>query len=101
MKLPKTINICGMTYPVRTNSKSYDGGGSTSNPHIMVGTKSKNSERFQEILLHEIMEIAACERGYRYGGGMSDGAIFVMNHKEFDNFSRDVAVAIRPMIRSK
>lgn len=99
MKLPKKVDICGMTYTVRTNSKSYDGGGSTCNPHITVGTKSKNNERYQEILLHEIMEIAACERGYRYGSGGSDNAMFVMSHKEFDNFSRDIAVALRPMLR--
>lgn len=99
MRLPKTVQICGMTYPVRTNGKSYDGTGSTANPHITVGTKSKNEERHLEILLHEIMEVAACERGYRYGGGLSDGSVFVMSHKEFDNFSRDIATAIRPMIK--
>jgi len=99
MKLPKTVQISGITYPVRTDRASYDGGGSTSKPHITVGTKSKNNERRWEILLHEIMEVAACERGYRYGGGLSDGSVFVMNHKEFDNFSRDIATAIRPMIK--
>lgn len=99
MKLPKTVNICGMTYPVKKDKTTYDGGGSTTNPHLTVGTKSKNEERHWEILLHEIMEIAACERGYRYGGGVSDGSVFVMSHKEFDSFSRDVATAIRPMIK--
>lgn len=99
MRLPKTVQICGMTYLVKTDKTSYDGGGSTTNPHITVGTKSKNEERHWEILLHEIMEVAACERGYRYGGGLSDGSVFVMSHKEFDNFSRDIATALRPMIR--
>ena len=99
MRLPKKVDISGMTYPVKTNNKSFDGGGSTTKPHITVGTKSKNSERHWEILVHEIMEISACERGYRYGGGLSDGSVFVMSHKEFDNFSRDVATAIRPMIK--
>lgn len=99
MRLPKKVNISGMTYPVRTNNKSYDGGGSTTKPYITVGTKSKNGERYWEILVHEIMEVAACERGYRYGGGVSEGSVFVMSHKEFDSFSRDVATAIRPMIK--
>ena len=99
MRLPKTVDICGMTYAVRTNSKSYDGGGSTCNPHITVGTKSKNNERYWEIFFHEVMEVAACERGYRYGGGSSDGAVFVMSHKEFDNFSRDIAVALRSVVK--
>lgn len=101
MELPKTVNICGMTYGVKTNNKSYDGTGSTCNPHIVVGTKSKNNERYWEIFFHEVMEVAACERGYRYGGGHSENAVFVMNHKEFDNFSRDIAVALRPMIEKQ
>lgn len=99
MKLPKTVQICGITYPVKTVHTSYDGGGSTSRPCLTVGTKSKNNERYWEIFLHEVMEVAACERGYRYGGGLSDGSAFVMSHKEFDNFSRDIATAIRPMLK--
>lgn len=99
MRLPKTIQICGMTYPVRKDRTSYDGGGSTSKPRITVGTKSKNNERYWEIFLHEVMEIGACERGYRYGGGLSDGSVFVMSHKEFDNFSRDIATALRPLLK--
>ena len=101
MKLPKTVRICGMTYSVKMDNTSYDGTGSTAKPHIIVGTKSKNSERYWEIFLHEIMEVAACERNYRYGSGLSDGSIFVMTHKEFDNFSCDVATAIMPMVRKK
>ena len=101
MRLPKTVQICGITYPVRAVKTSYDGGGSTASPEITVGTKSKNEERKFEILLHEIMEVAACERGYRYGSGTSDGCVFVMNHGEFDNYSKDVASAIRPMLKDK
>lgn len=99
MRLPKKVQICGMTYPVKIDNTSYDGGGSTTNPQLTVGTKSKNEERHWEILVHEIMEVAACERGYRHGEGISDGSIFVMSHKEFDNFSRDVATAIRPLLK--
>lgn len=99
MRIPKTVQISGITYPVGMDKTSYDGGGSTSKPRITVGTKSKNNERHWEIFLHEVMEIAACERGCRYGGGLSDGSVFVMSHKEFDNFSRDIATAIRPMIK--
>ena len=99
MKLPKTLQISGMTYPIRTDKTSYDGGGSTASLGIMVGTKSKNAEREWEILLHEVMEIAACERGYRYGSGISGGAVFVMNHKEFDDYAKDIATAIRPLLK--
>jgi len=99
MKLPKTVEICGMTYEVKTDKTSCDGSGSTTNPHIIVGTESKNKERYWEIFLHEVMEVAACERSYRYGSGLSSGSMFVMNHKEFDNYARDVATAIRPMLK--
>lgn len=99
MKLPKTVNISGITYPVKIDKTSYDGGGSTSSPQITIGTKSKNEERKLEIFIHEIMEVAACERGYRHGSGVSEGSIFVMNHNEFDNFAKDVSTAIRPMIK--
>ena len=99
MRLPETVQICGKTYTVKTNSKSYDGGGSTVSLTLTVGTKSKNPERQFEILVHEIMEITACERGDRYGSGVSNGATFVMSHKEFDNFSVDVAAALRPMMQ--
>lgn len=99
MKLPLKVSICGTTYSVRTDRTSYDGCGSTSRPCIVVGTKSRNTERKWEIYLHEVMEVVTCERGYRYGSGGSDGSIFVMSHKEFDNFSRDVAAAVRPMLK--
>ena len=98
MKLPKTVQISGITYPVKTDNTSYDGDGSTSSPEITVGTKSKNEERKLEIFIHEVMEVAACERGYRFGSGVSDGCRFVMNHNEFDNFAKDISTAIRPMI---
>lgn len=98
IKLPKTVQICGMTYSVKTDKNTYDGAGTTCNPSITVGTKSKNKERYWEIFLHEVMEVAACERNYRYGGRGSENSLFVMSHKEFDSFARDIATAIRPMI---
>ncbi len=99
MKLPNQVQICGITYPVRVDKTSYDGGGSTASPEITVGTKSKNAERKFEIFLHEVMEVAACERGYRYGSSTSKGSMFIMNHAEFDNYSKDIATAIRPMLK--
>ncbi len=98
-RLPKTVQICGKTYPVKQVKDSYDGGGGTAKPSLWVGTKPKTPERIFEIFVHEVMELVACERGDRYGSGVSDDSMFVMNHKEFDNFSVDVAAAIRPMLK--
>jgi hypothetical protein len=66
---------------------------------ITVGTMSKTAERRFENIVHEIMEAVACERCYRYGKGTSEDSVFVMTHKEFDNFTVDVATAIRPMLK--
>ncbi|KKK61134.1 hypothetical protein LCGC14_3017380 [marine sediment metagenome] len=99
MKLPKTVNICGKIYKVRKDPKSYDGGGTTARCEMTVGTKNKNPERQFEIFLHEVMEIAAVEKDYRYHGGNDADLLFVMSHKEFDNYTVDVASAIRPMIK--
>ncbi len=72
MRLPKTVQICGMTYSVSTNKTSFGGGGDTSDLSLWIGTANKNPEKVFEIYLHEIMEIVACERGDRYGSGVSD-----------------------------
>lgn len=97
MRLPKTITICGKTYEVKKNQKSYDGKGSTATCEMTIGTKNKSPERQFEIFLHEVVEIIACERDVRYSS--LDGLIFVMTHKEFDNVLVDVAAAVYPMIK--
>lgn len=99
MRLPKTVNICGKTYKVKENRKLYDSRGSTLKQTIQVGCASKKAERRFENFIHEIMEIIACERGCRYGKGVSDDCVFVMNHKQFDNYAVDVAMSLRPMIK--
>lgn len=99
MRLPKTIQLNGKTYKVKQNPKVFGGSGSTAKQTIIIGTESKNAQRRFENLVHEIMECVACERGYRYGKGVSEDSVFVMNHKEFDNFSVDVTAALWPMIK--
>ena len=99
MKLPQTVNICGKIYKVKKDPRSYDGKGSTAKCEMTVGTKNKNPERQFEILIHEVMEIAAVERDIRYNGCRQDDLLFVMSHKEFDNYSVDIATAIRPMMK--
>lgn len=100
MNLPKTILLCGKTYTIVKDKHNFDSGGTTIDQKITVGVESKKAERHFENLVHEIMEIIACERSVRYGHGVSERSIFFMTHKEFDNFSVDVAAALMPMIRS-
>ena len=94
MKIPQTIILCGKTYKVKKDPKSYDGKGSTATCEMTVGTKNKNPERQFEIFLHEVMEIIAVEHDVRYGYDGGNGLIFVMSHKEFDNYTVDVAAAL-------
>ena len=99
MRLPKTVQICGKTYDVELRKNKYGGGRSTSNLKLFVGGASQKPERKFEIFVHEVMELAACERDFRYGTGGSTGSMFVMNHKEFDHFAADTAAALMPMLR--
>ena len=78
MRLPKTVQICGKTYDVELRKKEYGGGGSTSNLKLCVGGASHKPERKFEIFVHEVMELAACEKDFRYGTGKSMGSIFVL-----------------------
>lgn len=99
MKLPKAIIICGKTYKVSKNPKMFGGSADTLTQTMVIGTQSKKTERRFEGLVHEIMESIACEKEYRYGKGVSENSIFVMNHKEFDSFAMDVAATLRPLMR--
>ncbi len=99
MRLPKTVNISGKTYAVSKDKRLYDSSGATLGQSIVVGVQSQKTERQLDNFIHEVMELIACERSVRYGSGGSERSVFVMNHKEFDNFCVDVATAIRPMIK--
>lgn len=99
MRLPKTVTICGKTYTVGQNNRMFDSSGTTITQKITVGTQSKKAERRFENYIHEVMELIACERSVRYGSGVSELSIFVMSHKEFDNYCVDVATAIYPMLK--
>ena len=99
MKLPKTINICGKTFAVVRDRKLYGGKGSTASQKITIGTKYPKNERHFENFIHEVAEVIACEREYRYGDGHSENSVFVMNHKEFDVFIQDFAAVLKQVIK--
>ncbi len=99
MKLPKTVNISGKTYNVLKDSNRENGTGRTFKQEITVGTKDQSAERHFETFLHEVAELTCCENNYRYGDGHSETSVFVMNHKEFERFIGDIAMAIGPMLK--
>ena len=99
MRLPKAVNISGKTYTVRVSKKEWGGSCRTGKQEIVVGTeKSQSSHRIFNNFTHEIIEAVTLERKLRYEAA-DDEIMFVMTHKQFDDFARDVATAIRPMIK--
>jgi len=93
MKLPKKIQICGITYDVTKNPELDLGGrAATRRQVIEVGWNGSDARRFST-LVHEIMEIAAVERNLRYDS-VNNGLQFVCTHKEFDMWAHDVAAAL-------
>ena len=99
MRLPKTVQISGKTYTVKKNDKRWGGSLRTGSQEIVVGTeKDQSSHRIFNNFTHEIIEAVTLERKLRYEAA-DDEIIFVMTHKQFDDFAKDVATAIRPMIK--
>ncbi len=99
LRLPKTVNISGKIYKVVKNKKRWGGVGKKGKQEIGVGTAGSQSvARKFENFMHEVTELVACERHFRYEAS-DEEIMFVMNHKQFDAFSNDISIAIWPMIR--
>ncbi len=98
MRLPKTVNICGKTYTVHGNKKEWGGCCCTGSQTIGIGTaKNQSSHRKFTNLIHEVLEAIALERRLRYEAS-DEESVFVMTHKQFDDYARDVATALKPMV---
>lgn len=102
MELPKKVIIAGLEVVVRTNSK--EAGGSydykKNKPVIVIGTR--DPEDVLSIFLHECFEAICYERMHRYRedyAGTKDGMLFILTHKEFDNAIRDLALAVKDIIK--
>lgn len=99
MKFPKTVQISGKAYTVKKNDKRWGGRIRTGSQEIVVGTeKDQTSHRILNNFIHEILEGVTLERKLRYEAA-DDEIMFVMTHKQFDDFAKDVATAIRPLIK--
>jgi hypothetical protein len=89
-----TISIAGAQWEIKLED-TCGGGFDSSIPAIVVGTKMP--KLIPTILLHEILEAILAERGCRYrltNEGDNGDLMFVFNHKEFDNLTRDLATAL-------
>lgn len=100
MRLPRKITISGRVYTVKrdkTQGTGY-GEGRLDKGTITVGSNG-HPEQALETFVHEVMEVALLENDLRYN---RDGTIdfnYQMDHTEFDKYAKDVARAIRPMIK--
>jgi NADH:ubiquinone oxidoreductase subunit F (NADH-binding) len=99
MQLPKKILLCGNTYKIKYNKK-HDGGSWNGN-EIEVGTLDK--KQILENLLHEIIEAIFAIRDMRYIRQVdepgNDDYIFVFTHKEFQLAVKDIAAALKKIIK--
>ncbi len=101
MRLPKNVNISGKTYSVKKNRNQW-GGQTHSGPQtISVGVKADQSaKRKFDNFTHEVLEAVAIERNLRYIASDNE-VVFVMTHKQFDDYAIDVATALWPMVKGR
>lgn len=101
MRFPRKVQISGKTYTVTTDKKRWNSSGQTVSQEIVLGAEGGNKERIFDNFIHEVAELALCERNFRYGDGSSDGSMFVMTHKDFTTFASDVATALFPVTKAR
>jgi len=97
MRLPKKVKVLERVYPVVKVKDRY--GGEIADGKIYVGIADQ-----RDILanfMHELCEVILIEFGFRYQNWpLPDNSnyVFVMNHREFDLFIRELSKIIRQMI---
>lgn len=101
MRFPKAVQISGKQYSIKLDNARWGGTCQTGKQEIGVGTKRNQSgQRKFENFLHEVLEATALERNLRYEAA-DEEIVFVMTHKQFDDFAQDVATALWPIMKGK
>ena len=97
MRLPKSILICGIPYKVVLDPESNGGGVDYQKATVTIGTE--HPAEVPEVLLHEVMEATMVIRNLRYAlereDCTNDDYIFNFNHKEYEQFVKDVAASMK------
>lgn len=99
MKIPKKIFICGAEWRIIQTNKKIGGFFRSKDKFIKVNVGSKY---INEIFLHEILEAIMANRGLRYdkyGLELQEDFKFVFSHAEFEQMVRDVAMALKDMLK--
>jgi len=103
MRLPKTINVSGRVFKVTKNPK-MNGGKFDDIQHqeIVIGTNAAKDFQLQTFF-HEVFELILRERGHMYNlpyDEVDNGTlIFVFNHLQLENISKDLAYAFKPLLK--
>ena len=94
MTLPTKLDICGVPYEIRFNSKISGGETDIANKVVTIGTKNK--KEILNILFHEIGEAIGHERGVRYTRYEegNDGVRFLLTHHEYENIIADIVAVV-------
>jgi len=92
------VQISGKTYKVTKQPGNWGGSCTTGKQEITVGTaRNQSAQRIFTNFTHEVLEAVALERNIRYEAS-DDEIMFVMTHKQFDDYAKDVATAFKPML---
>lgn len=97
MNIPDTVNICGSTYEVKSNPKSFESEGCTYEQVITLGIKCSGPEKVFCRFIHETIELCLVERYFKYDSN-NNGSLFIMTHGELSTFCSDLAAALYPTI---
>ena len=103
MRLPRTVLICGKTWKVKKDSSVHCGGHFNGTQQEIVVGSNQSDEGVFEVFLHEVCEAVLTERMHRYGlpyeGFENGNQMFVFNHAQFENVVKDIAMALRKLIK--
>ena len=100
VKLPKTIDFCGLTWKIETDKTTNGSWYDAAIPKIVIGTKDK-SFVFQSFI-HELFE-AACDvsllkfRDWHGSSGLNNNMKIVMNHNELENLISQITLPIQKL----
>ena len=97
MKIPASVILCGKPCKIRVDP-THDGGTfDCTKMEIEIGTANPNE--IEENFIHEVSEAILAILDYRYATERAelcnDDYRFFMNHKEFQLFIRDLAIALK------
>lgn len=98
MRLPKTVNICGKIYKVLRDRTKWGGSCTTQGKIEVTSHRTASNHRQVCTYIHEVMEAICLERNLRFVAS-DDDIVFVMTHKQFEDFTKDVTTALLPMLK--